>query len=99
LTKALQKEGRKYHILVNAVASVAGTQLTKQVMPADLYNMLKPEYTAPIVVYLSHRDCTEEGSIIECGGGWVGKVRLQRTHGVGFPLDPNVFTPEVVRIL
>lgn len=32
----------------------------------------------------------------QLGGGWVGKVRLQRTHGVGFPTNPEDFTPELV---
>lgn len=58
--------------------------------------MLKPELTSPIVVYLSHSSCKEAGSFFELGGGWVGKLRLQRTHGVGFPTDLTQFTPELV---
>lgn len=33
---------------------------------------------------------------VQLGGGWVGKLRIQRTHGVGFPTTPDVFTPELV---
>ncbi|DBA04736.1 TPA: hypothetical protein N0F65_004373 [Lagenidium giganteum] len=95
-TSALNREGVKYNIQVNAISPVAGTRLTRPVMPDDVYDALKPELTAPIVVYLCHRSCKESGSLLEMGGGWVGKLRLQRTHGVGFPTDMQYFTPELV---
>ncbi|ETV93069.1 hypothetical protein, variant [Aphanomyces invadans] len=93
LTKALSVEGRKYKIAINAIAAVAGTSLTQSVMPDDVYLRLKPEYTAPIVVYLCHASSSENGGVFETGGAWVGKLRLQRSQGAGFPL---VVTPEVV---
>ncbi|KAH9183664.1 hypothetical protein AeNC1_014361 [Aphanomyces euteiches] len=93
LTKALSIEGRKYKIGVNAIAAVAGTTLTQTVMPKDVFDRLKPEYTSPFVVYLCHGSNNENGSIFETGGGWIGKLRLQRSSGVGFPLATS---PEVV---
>ncbi|KAF1328627.1 Estradiol 17beta-dehydrogenase, partial [Globisporangium splendens] len=89
-------EGVKYNIHVNAVSPVASTRLTQPLWPDDVSDALKPELTAPIIVYLCHPSCTEAGSLFELGGGWVGKLRVQRTHGVGFPTDPAVFTPELV---
>lgn len=88
--------GIKYNIRVNAVSPVAGTRLTQPVWPADVSAALTPELTAPIIVYLSHRSCEAAGGLFELGGGWVGTVRVQRTHGVGFPTDPAQFTPELV---
>ncbi|ETV93068.1 hypothetical protein H310_12868 [Aphanomyces invadans] len=67
--------------------------LWSPVMPDDVYLRLKPEYTAPIVVYLCHASSSENGGVFETGGAWVGKLRLQRSQGAGFPL---VVTPEVV---
>ncbi|RHY88700.1 hypothetical protein DYB37_008476 [Aphanomyces astaci] len=87
LTKALSVEGRKYKIAINAIAAVAGTSLTQSVMPDNVYRRLKPEYTAPMVVYLCHNASSENGGVFETGGGWVGKLRLQRSEGVGFPLS------------
>uniref|UniRef100_K3WTQ9 Ketoreductase domain-containing protein n=1 Tax=Globisporangium ultimum (strain ATCC 200006 / CBS 805.95 / DAOM BR144) TaxID=431595 RepID=K3WTQ9_GLOUD len=95
-TVALNREGVKYNIRVNAVSPVASTRLTQPLWPDDVSDALKPELTAPIIVYLCHPSCTEAGSLFELGGGWVGKVRVQRTHGVGFPTDSAVFTPELV---
>ena len=41
---------------------------------------MKPEYVAPLVVYLCHDDCIESGSLFEVGGGWIGK----RNHFLNF---------------
>lgn len=38
---------------------------------------LKPEYVAPLVLYLSHEDIDETGALFEVGGGWIGKGRLE----------------------
>ncbi|CAI5722092.1 unnamed protein product [Hyaloperonospora brassicae] len=95
-TVALNQEGAKYNIAVNAVSPVAGTRLTQPVWPEDIYAKLTPELTSPIIVYLCHPSCKDNGKLFELGGGWVGALRLQRTHGVGFPTDPTQFTPELV---
>ncbi|KAF1793285.1 NAD(P)-binding domain [Phytophthora cactorum] len=95
-TVALNREGIKYNIAVNAVSPVAGTRLTQPVWPEDVYAKLTPELTSPIIVHLCHPSCKDNGELFELGGGWVGALRLQRTHGVGFPTDPIQFTPELV---
>jgi hypothetical protein len=78
------------------VSPVAGTRLTQPVWPDDVYAKLTPELTSPIIVYLCHPSCKSNGELFELGGGWVGALRVQRTHGVGFPTDPQQFTPELV---
>ncbi|EQC40509.1 hypothetical protein SDRG_02400 [Saprolegnia diclina VS20] len=93
LTKALAIEGRKYGIAVNAIAAVAGTSLTQSVMPTEIYSRLKPAYTTSMVAFLCHGSSSETGGIFETGGGWIGKVRLERSAGLGFPLN---VTPETV---
>lgn len=39
----------------------------------DFFEQLKPEFIAPIVAWLCHEDCEENGSIIESAVGWAGK--------------------------
>ncbi|KAG3118607.1 hypothetical protein PI124_g5117 [Phytophthora idaei] len=95
-TVALNREGIKYNIAVNAVSPVAGTRLTQPVWPEDVYAKLTSELTSPVIVHLCHPSCKDNGELFELGGGWVGALRLQRTHGVGFPTDPIQFTPELV---
>jgi hypothetical protein len=40
---------------------------------AELFKSLKPEFVAPLVLWLSHEDCTETGGLFECGAGWIAK--------------------------
>lgn len=45
-------------------------------MPEEILANLKPDYVAPLVLYLCHEDCTETGSLFEVGAGWVGKCKF-----------------------
>ena len=72
LSQVLHQEGLKYNIQVNTVSPIAGTRLTRTVLPDDLISALKPEYNAPFVVYLCHNSCTESGSIFEVS--WLTKT-------------------------
>ena len=46
------------------------------VMLLDLVDALKPSYVAPVVAYLCHESCQENGSIIETAAGWAAKCEL-----------------------
>jgi len=41
----------------------------------DLLESLKPELIAPVVAWLCHESCEDNGSLIEAAGGWAGKCR------------------------
>lgn len=41
----------------------------------DFFAELKPELIAPVVVWLCHEDCAENGSIIESAAGWATKCK------------------------
>jgi NAD(P)-dependent dehydrogenase (short-subunit alcohol dehydrogenase family) len=78
---SLKLEGQKNNIHVNAIAPVAGTRMTENIMPPALLEKLKPEYVTPGVVYL----CSEEaptGAILTAGGGAFALARLYETEGV-----------------
>ncbi len=95
LTRTLALEGRKNDILVNAIAPTGGTRMTEGLIPAQVFDQLKPELVSPLVVYLGSAACQDTAGLYEVGGGWIGKVRWERSLGVGF--DPREgFTPEDV---
>jgi hypothetical protein len=48
----LKLEGQKYNVKVNTVAPLAASRLTEDVFPPDFYEKTKPEFVAPIVMYL-----------------------------------------------
>ncbi|TVP92641.1 MAG: SDR family oxidoreductase [Pseudomonadaceae bacterium] len=94
-TRTLAIEGRKNNIFVNAIAPTGGTRMTEGLFPAGAFDKLKPELVSPLVAYLCSPDCQETGSLFEVGGGWMGKVRWERSLGIGFNPDEG-FTPEDV---
>ncbi|MCY1390563.1 putative short-chain type dehydrogenase/reductase [compost metagenome] len=87
LTRTLALEGRKNNILVNAIAPTGGTRMTEGLIPPHVFEQLKPELVSPLVVFLSSEQCQDTSGLYEVGGGWMGKVRWERSLGVGF--DPR----------
>ena len=48
------------------------------ILVAELVQALKPEYVAPLVLYLCHEDTQDTGGLFETGGGWIGKCKYSR---------------------
>ena len=95
LTRTLAVEGRKNNILINAIAPTGGTRMTEGLIPASVFDLLKPELVSPLVVYLGSEQCQDSAGLYEVGGGWIGKVRWERSLGAGF--NPHAgFSPEDV---
>jgi len=94
--KTLAIEGASKNIFVNTIAPMAGSRMTETVMPPELVAALKPDYVAPLVAYLCHESCTENGGLFEVGAGWVSKLRWQRNEGV-FHNPSKGFTSEDVK--
>ena len=77
----LKLEGQKNNIHVNAIAPVAATRMTENLMPPAILERLKPEYVTPGVVFL----CSEEaptGCILTAGAGVFALARIVETEGV-----------------
>jgi 3-hydroxyacyl-CoA dehydrogenase/3a,7a,12a-trihydroxy-5b-cholest-24-enoyl-CoA hydratase len=96
LGQTLALEGAKRGIHVNVIAPVAGSRLTETIMPPAIVDALKPAYVSPLVTYLCHESCEENGGVFEVGGGFIGKLRWERTVGKTFPVGRDL-SPEQVR--
>ena len=94
-SNSLSLEGKRNNIYANTIAPNAGTSMTATVWPAEMVEMLKPDYVAPLVTYLCHESSQETGSVFECGSCWVAKVRWQRTGGVGFPVNQALLPEQI----
>jgi (3R)-3-hydroxyacyl-CoA dehydrogenase / 3a,7a,12a-trihydroxy-5b-cholest-24-enoyl-CoA hydratase / enoyl-CoA hydratase 2 len=82
----LAVEGAKKNVFANTIAPIAGSRLTETVLPKEVVDALKPEYVSPLVAWLCHESCEENGGLFEVGGGFFSKLRWERTKGVTFRL-------------
>ncbi|XP_017882295.1 peroxisomal multifunctional enzyme type 2 [Ceratina calcarata] len=97
LASTLAIEGAQKNVHTNVIVPTAASRLTEDILPPDFFEQLKPELIAPVVAWLCHEKCMENGSIIESALGWAGKCHLIRSSGAILrqDLSSNV-TPEVV---
>lgn len=96
LSNTLAIEGEKKNVRVNTIAPIAASRLTETILPPDVLENLKPEYVTPLVAWLAHEECKENGGLFEVGGGYFGKLRWERTEGKLFKLGRDI-SPEAVR--
>ncbi len=95
LSNTLALEGAKKNVHANVIAPLAGSRLTETVLPKELVDQLKPELVSPLVAWLAHESCEENGGLFEVGGGFMGKLRWERTEGKCFPVG-RPLTPDAV---
>jgi len=76
LMNSLKLEGEKHNIKVNAVAPTALTRMTEDIMPPDLVDKVKPEFVAPLVLYLCSDKCAETGMTFNAGMGLFNRAAV-----------------------
>jgi NAD(P)-dependent dehydrogenase (short-subunit alcohol dehydrogenase family) len=77
----LKLEGQKNNIHVNAIAPVAATRMTQNLMPPEITARLAPEAVTPGVVFLCSEDAPT-GAILTAGAGAFALARVVETEGV-----------------
>jgi len=94
LMNSLKQEGAKYNVHVNAIAPVAATRLTAELMSEEMRNALAPETVTPAVVYL----CSDEapsGIILQAAGGNYQRIAI--VEGKGKNLGVNASVEDVAK--
>ncbi len=92
----LRIEGDKHNINVNTIAPVAATRLTEDVLPPELFEKLKPEFVAPLVLYLCSEQCTGTGAVYNAGMGYYNRAAVVTGPGVVVGDGKEIPTPEAV---
>ncbi len=80
-TRVLAVEGARNNIKANAIAPLALTRMTEDIMGGGLRDALGPEKISPLVTYLAHESCEATGRVFSVGGGRVAEVFLGETKG------------------
>lgn len=91
-TRVLAVEGARFNIAANAIAPIALTRMTEDLL-GDLGQKLQPDYVAPLVTFLAHESCDATGRVFSVGGGRVAEVFIGECQGF---TDANL-SPESVR--
>ena len=83
LMNVLKLEGAKYNIKVNAIAPIAVTRMTEELLgsfgiTADQFG---PQAVSPAVAYLTSESCDLTGEIWSVGGGSVSRIFVGLTDG------------------
>ena len=96
LMNTLKLEGQKYNIRVNTVAPLAGSRLTEDIMPPEIFEKMKPEFVSPMVLYLCSEECADSGQIFNAGMGYFNRAAILTGPGVQLGDAENPPTPEQI---
>ncbi|GAC1533344.1 MAG: SDR family NAD(P)-dependent oxidoreductase [Acidimicrobiales bacterium] len=83
-TRVLAAEGAKYNIKANAIAPVAKTRMTEDLL-GGVGDKLDPKLVSPIVAWLAHEDCPVTGEIYSAAGGRIARMFIGLTQGYYSP--------------
>ena len=83
LVNVLKLEGAKYNITVNAIAPIAVTRMTEELLAGFgiTAEQFGPELVSPAVAYLASEACNLTGEVWSVGGGSVSRFFVGLTEG------------------
>jgi NAD(P)-dependent dehydrogenase (short-subunit alcohol dehydrogenase family) len=90
-TRVLAAEGAKYNIKANAIAPVAKTRMTEELL-GPVGDKLNPSLVSPIVAWLAHEDCPVSGEVFSAAGGRIARMFIGLTQGY---YSPNLTVEDV----
>lgn len=88
MMNTLKIEGAKYDIRINALAPVAWTRMTEDLMPPEAEALLTPESVTPAVIFMCSEDAPS-GQIICAGAGVFAAAQIIESDGMLLGLDAS----------
>ncbi|GAA4210327.1 SDR family oxidoreductase [Streptosporangium oxazolinicum] len=87
LTKTLGIEGARAGITANAIAPIAWTRMTSEILPAEFEARFSAERVSALVTFLAHEACETNGEVFSVGGGRIARVFV--AEGPGWRQDDH----------
>ena len=84
LTRVLALEGAGHGIKVNAIAPIASTRMTEDLL-GELCTRVAPEWVSPVVAYLASEECSVNGNVYSVAGGRIARIFVAESEGVVLP--------------
>ncbi|MGC5011141.1 SDR family oxidoreductase [Streptosporangium sp. DT93] len=81
LTKTLGIEGARAGIKANAIAPIAWTRMTQEILPAEFEEKFTAERVSALVTFLAHEACETSGEVFSVGGGRIARVFVAEGPG------------------
>ena len=88
LMNTLKLEGAKYNVKINALAPIAATRMTEDLIPHEVQKSLTPESVTPGVLFLASHDAPT-GEILCAGAGCFAVARIVETQGAFVGRTPS----------
>ena len=92
----LKLEGGRYDIKVNTVAPIAASRLMAEVIPPDMLERMKPEFVAPLVLFLVSEKCPVSGRIYNAGVGVYNRAAVMTGTGTVIGDGEKIPSPEEI---
>jgi NAD(P)-dependent dehydrogenase (short-subunit alcohol dehydrogenase family) len=80
MTRVWAQEGGKYNIRANAIAPVARTRMTEEIL-GPLIEKVDPALVSPVVAYLASEECAVSGEVYSVGAGRVSRIFIAEAPG------------------
>ncbi|WP_329085525.1 MULTISPECIES: SDR family oxidoreductase [unclassified Streptosporangium] len=87
LTKTLGIEGARAGIKANAIAPIAWTRMTEELLPAEFEARFTADRVSALVTFLAHEACETSGEVFSVGAGRIARVFV--AEGPGWRQDDH----------
>jgi NAD(P)-dependent dehydrogenase (short-subunit alcohol dehydrogenase family) len=96
LANVLKLEGAKHNVKTNVIVPVAGTRLTEDIVPPEIFKRMRLEFVTPAVLYMCSEQCQDSGVIINAGFGYFSRSAIMTGEGAFLSDGNKIPTPEEV---
>ncbi len=97
LCRSLAVEGAGHGILTNCVAPIGLSDMNRDYVREDRKPRIDAKRVAPLVAWLCHERCEENGALFEAAAGCFKKLRWERNAGLRFADDHDITLDDIAR--